>query len=179
MKFWIFLLLFFSLQGEPAQVLIIRHAEKPPEGEHLDQKGRERAFALAPFFLGRAEVLDFGLPVAIYAMGQNREDSSLRPQETVQEVAKALNLQPITRFKKGDEALMAEEILLNKEYHGKSILICWEHHSIQDIVKAFNFPEPPKWHGSVFDRVYKLILGNGSRAFYNLPQRLLFEDSPR
>ena len=177
MKFLIFLLAFFSLNAIPAEILIIRHAEKPPEGEHLDQKGWERAFALAPFFKGRAEMLEFGPPVAIYAMGQHKEESSLRPQETVQEVAKVLNLTPVTRFIKGEEREMVEEILKNSEYSNKTVLICWEHKEIEEIVKAFDFPAPSKWHGSVFDRVYKLNLQNGKRGFQNLPQRLLFDDS--
>lgn len=177
MKFWILVLALFSLEATPAQVLIIRHAEKPAEGIHLDQRGWERAYALAPFFKGRPEVLEFGPPVAIFAMGQSHEDSSLRPQETVQEIGKIFNIRPITQYTKKQSEELVKEILSNPAYEGKSVLICWEHKAIAEIVEKFG-AHPPKWHGSVFDRVYKLVFRGSAVDFYDLPQRLLFDDSP-
>ena len=52
--------------GRPDQVIIIRHAEKPEEGEDLTAKGRQRAAALAPFFQDGEHLT----PVAIYARAQ-------------------------------------------------------------------------------------------------------------
>ena len=62
------LCLLLSLVGavalaKPGQVIIIRHGEKPAEGDDLTVKGRERAAALAPFFQDG----DYR-PVAIYAV---------------------------------------------------------------------------------------------------------------
>ena len=39
--------LFGEAAAQPAQVLVIRHGEKPESGEHLSLKGQERAAALA------------------------------------------------------------------------------------------------------------------------------------
>ena len=64
------------LSAEPAQVIIIRHAEKPDEGNELSLAGRERAAALAPYFLGETALLRFGPPVAIYV--QRRRKKLLR-----------------------------------------------------------------------------------------------------
>lgn len=56
MHYWKMILCFlatvscFSLHAAPAQIIIIRHAEKPPEGNQLSIKGMERAAALIPFF---------------------------------------------------------------------------------------------------------------------------------
>lgn len=175
----LFLVIFFvSLEAVPAQVLIIRHGEKPPEGNHLNVRGWERAYALVPFFQGRQDLLVFGKPFAIYAMGQLREDSSLRPIETVRLLAETLKIPLITNFKHYQFPEMANEILRRSEYEGKSILICWEHKSINDIAKALGVKEDlKKWKGAIYDRVYKLTYKNGAVEFENLPQRLLFGDS--
>lgn len=177
--FLLFLALFFiSLEAIPAQVLIIRHGEKPPEGIHLNTRGKERAYALVPFFEGREEFLVYGKPYAIYAMGQNREDSSLRPIETVQLLASTLNIPLITNFKHYQFKEMADEILNRTDYEGKSILISWEHKSINDIAKALGVKEEiKKWKSGIYDRVYKLSFKSGEVKFEDLPQRLLFGDS--
>jgi hypothetical protein len=74
------IVLFFasSLLAEPAQVIIIRHAEKPEDGNELSLEGRERAAALAPYFLANLDLLEFGPPVAIYAQAQKRLYMTIR-----------------------------------------------------------------------------------------------------
>jgi len=39
-----------SLHADPAQVILIRHAEKPEQGHDLSLPGRQRAAALVPYF---------------------------------------------------------------------------------------------------------------------------------
>lgn len=176
---YLFLVLFFvTLEAIPAQVLIIRHGEKPPEGIHLNVRGWERAYALVPFFQGREDLLVYGNPFAIYAMGQNREDTSVRPIETVRLLAETLKVPFITSYKHYQYPEMVQEILSRPEYEGKSILISWEHNSINDIAKALGVKEDlKKWKGDIYDRVYKLTFKHGVVKFENLPQRLLFGDS--
>ena len=60
------------LCAQPAQVILIRHAEKPPTGNMLNTKGRERAAALVPYLLETDDLTKFGKPVAIYAQQPNR-----------------------------------------------------------------------------------------------------------
>jgi hypothetical protein len=93
----IWLLSFSPLSAEPAKVMIIRHGEKPDEGHCLSLKGWQRAAALVPFFLGAtADECDplpgFGTPVAIYAQKPTQGNKSLRPMQTVQGLARALQL---------------------------------------------------------------------------------------
>jgi hypothetical protein len=52
----------------PAQVLIIRHAEKGASGKDLSSAGDARAQALVGFFENNPEVTQYGTPAAIYAM---------------------------------------------------------------------------------------------------------------
>ena len=55
--------------AQPAQVLIIRHAEKSPQGSavSLSIKGQERAMAFVPFFTQTPELIYQGLPTALFA----------------------------------------------------------------------------------------------------------------
>ena len=54
--------------GKPDQVIVMRHGEKPDQGDDLSLKGNERAAWLVPFFKDG----DNGTPVAVYA-GSKRE----------------------------------------------------------------------------------------------------------
>lgn len=163
----------------PAQVILIRHGEKPPEGNQLDLKGRERAAALAPYFQGTKEVLEFGTPVAIYAMGLKNEHTSHRPIATVTPLAETLKLKIVEQYTRDEFPKMVAEIQSKKEYEGKMVLISWEHHVIPDIARAFGAADAPKtWPGTAFDRTWILTFEkDGKPTFRNLPQKLLFGDS--
>ena len=164
--------------AKPAQVIVIRHAESAAEGPNLSQRGRERAAALVPYFLGRTEVLEFKTPVAIYAQKSTQKRPSLRPVQTVESLAAALK-QPVIQFPHHEFEKMVAEINAKAEYDGKLVLICWEHLAILDIAKAFNVKDAPsKWKGSVFDRSWSFTFqSDGKISFRNLPQRLLFGDA--
>jgi broad specificity phosphatase PhoE len=168
-----------ALLAEPAEIVIIRHAEKPSQGNELSLAGRERAAALLPYFLGNPEVLDFGRPVAIYAQSQKHTTSSLRPIQTVQPLADALHLKIKDAFDRDDYKKMVAEIKHESKYDGHTVLICWEHKVIPEIAKEFEADDAPRrWHGDSFDRTWVLKGKSGHRyKFKDLPQKLMFGDS--
>ena len=76
----------------PAQVIVIRHAEKPDEeSSHLSEKGQQRAAALAIAFQSQNELTKFGTPVALLAARNRHEDSSQRASETLAPSSQALH----------------------------------------------------------------------------------------
>ena len=165
-------------QGKPAQVILIRHAEKPPEGNELSQKGRERAAALAPYFLGRPEVVQFKTPVAIYAQGLKKEDSCADRWRPYKALAAALKLAVIDKYTHDEFPRMVEEILSRPEYDGKMVLICWEHKAIPDMARAFGVKKPPEWPGAVFDRTWIITFSADKKpSLASLPQKLMYGDS--
>jgi hypothetical protein len=167
--------------GKPAQVILIRHAEKPPEGQELSERGKERAAALAPFFRGRKEVLTFGAPVAIYGERPHKVTSSIRPVETVSPLAHALNQEVIEKFTRKEIDPLAQEILSKPEYAGKMVLVCWEHSMIPPLAKALGCTTAPdKWHGDDFDQLWIITYQiDGTASFRKEPQKLLFGDSAK
>ena len=181
MKYLLTLLLFFTTSlsaGGPAAVVILRHAEKAPKGDFLDQKGRERAAALAPFFIGSEWVFQFGTPISIYAQRPDKEHSSQRPIETMNPLANALNIQINTQYTRELFPQMVTEILLSQKYEGKMVLICWEHDDIPDIARMLGAAEAPKkWKSKAFDRLWILKFVNGAVQFEDQPQSLMYGDS--
>ena len=162
----------------PAQVIIIRHAEKPTTGDDLNAKGRQRAAALTPYFLEAPEVLEYKTPVAIYAQKSTESHKSRRPVDTIKGLAKALN-QDLIQYPREDAMVMVKDIMAKPEYEGRMVLICWSHTGIPDMAKAFGVKEVPEWPGTVYDRNWTITFNKGSATFKNVPQKLMFGDSDK
>jgi hypothetical protein len=176
----LFTSLAFNLSAMPAQVFIIRHAEKPPEGNGLSLKGKERAAALVPYFMETKELIIHGTPVAIYAMAAPKEDSSVRPIDTVKKLADELKITVNTNYVRDNYKKMVDDIKSNAAYSGKTVLISWEHDVIPDIARSFGALQAPyRWQSDVFDRVWMITfeVPTGRAVFQNIPQRLMFGDS--
>jgi hypothetical protein len=157
-----------SLFAQPAQVILIRHAEKPKHDKddpNLSKKGRERAALLVGYFEKTPELIRFGTPFAIYAQqphkrkdGKPKPTSSLRPIQTVTPLAKALK-KDILGTTRDEFQPMVDAIMKDKRYHGKMVLVCWEHNVLPKVAKAFvkgqTVKDAPKWEWPG-DHVYDL-----------------------
>ena len=150
--------------AQPAQIILIRHAEKPadPEDPHLSPAGVKRAERLASFVMTDPAMSRFGLPVAVFATQSTKHGNGQRTQETVAPLARALKLPVQTPFLSKDYAALAKQVLANPAYTGKSVLIAWNHDEIAKLAGALGVkPRPPKWKSSVFDKVYIISYQNG------------------
>ena len=159
----------------PAQILIIRHGEKPADGNQLSVKGWQRAHALVHYFETNPAVTQHGTPVAIYAMKQDGLDGSVRPIQTVTPLAQDLDKDVKTPYLRDDYELLVKEILSDSSLDGKMVLICWEHKVIPDMAHAFGVhPRPNDWDGSDFDTVYEInFSGNQISSFNTFPENVL------
>ena len=165
------------------QVLIIRHAEKPPDeaqSVHLSEQGEKRAKALPQLFEKSANRPDpFSTPDFIFAT-HNTEDSH-RPVETVTPFAKKLGLPINDAFKNKEKGILdlSKEIFGHKRYQGKTVLICWHHGTIPDLAKALRATDvPDKWDHKAFDRVWQITYDQkGKTTFVDRPQLLLPDDA--
>lgn len=157
-------------------ILLIRHGEKPDDKTNINltEKGRQRAAALAPYLLST-----YGAPSAIYAMGQKKPTTSIRPIQTIQPTATASNLTMITRYDKDSYRGMATEILGHADYSGKTIFVCWEHNQLLKIAKKLGVPKNsiPEWQKNDFDHLWKLTYVQDHYNLEVIPQKLLFGDS--
>jgi hypothetical protein len=178
------ILLFFWFAGaatvsaEPAQVILLRHAEKPESGDGLSAKGQQRAAALAPYFLQTEELLTHGEPVAVYAQQPSDNRPSRRSVETVKPLAHALGVK-VRQYRHGEFAKMVKSIVENPKYEGKTVVICFEHYALPEISAALGVKKSPKWPGSVFDRLWIITFRKGKSTLRDVPQRLMYGDSSR
>lgn len=180
---WILLSLICSLYttaavAMPAQVVILRHAEKPDTGDTLSKQGFERAAALVPFFSQLPTVVPFQTPVAIYVPYSSKNHSSTRALQTVSALANVWAVPLYARFTVADTKSLSQEIFSTPSYDDKLVVICWEHDHIPALAQVLGITRPPTWPGTVFDRIWVIDYSNGGvSSFQNLPQKLMYGDS--
>jgi len=116
-----------TMVAQPAQIILLRHAEKPadPEDPHLSPAGVKRAERLVSFIMTDPVMSRFGSPVAVFATQSTKHGNGQRTQETVAPLARALKLPVQTPFLSKDYSALAKRILANPAYAGKTVLICW------------------------------------------------------
>jgi len=151
----------------PAQIILIRHGDEPDDSNdpHLSRAGVQRAEDLVPFITTDSAMTRYGLPVAVFATRTTKHGNAVRTQETVAPLARALKLPVQTPFFSEDYAALAKRILKDPRYAGKTVLICWNHEEIPQLVKALGVsPKPPKWKDSVYDLVYIITYQGGKAA---------------
>jgi hypothetical protein len=121
----------------------------------------------------------FATPGFIFAT-QVSKDSN-RPIETVTPLATALGIHIDDDYADDDKDIetLANAILTESAFAGKTVLICWHHGNIPNIAKALGISKPPKWDGKVFDRVWQITFPKGKAMLQDSPQMLLYGDSAK
>ena len=167
-------------QSQPAEVIIIRHAEEPKGNSiHLSDKGERRAEALVSFFTSDPRVTQHGMPVAFFAP-RPRPNRSRRGEETLLPTASALGQSVREPVNEEQYAALARSILRDRSLRGRTVVIAWTHSYIPRLAAALGVrPTPAAWKSSVFDRAYVITFPRGRATLVNVPQRLLPGDSGR
>jgi hypothetical protein len=180
--FAVLLLTALPVDAQPAQVILLRHAEKPADEAdvHLTARGQERAQALVTL-LGRGSALTSNAPVAaLYATRVTRKSRGQRTGETLAPLSQDLHLPVNTAFHSDDYAALARSVVHNSAYDGKTVIICWTHTEMAQLATALGVkPKPPAWKDKVFDRLWIITPASSSATLREVPQRLLPGDSTR
>ena len=168
-----------SVEAIPFQVILIRHAEKPVSGGNtLSMQGRQRAAALAPFFINNPLFSMYGLPAAIFAQAPKHINDSVRPIETVTPLANALNQTINTGYFRDQHKECAKEILTNSAYNEKMVLCCFEHQAVRSLAKNLGIDTVPSWPKTVYDWVWMINFDSkGNASLQIIPQQLMYGDS--
>ena len=168
-----------TAQAAPAHVVIFRHGEKPSTGSDLSPQGYRRAQALVGYFADNPTIRALGKPAAVFAMSPHGPNGTLRPIETVTPLADALGLSVVKDFEKKQVNQLVDRIMNDPTLDDQTVVICWEHSYILNIVQAFGYDSAPDvWQSSVFDRTWILgFTGERVTSFQDVPQKLLSGDS--
>jgi hypothetical protein len=179
-----------------SKIMVIRHAEKPPndpppygvtwEGEFdkesLTVRGWQRAGALACLFAptyGALQTPSLARPQFLYASKAIKQHGSHRPTETILPLAEKLGIRINTKYPKDGEEEMLEDALSCDGV----VLICWQREYIPAIANHIlgdRTTAPQSWPEGRFDLVwvFDLAATSGGYKFMEVPQCLLSGDSP-
>ena len=145
----------------PAQVVILRHGEKPqdPRNPDLSPVGEERADMLAT-----AIPRLFPHPDFLFAAAPSK--SSDRPVETLTPLARALTMPLHADIADNGYEVLAADLFEKPDYAGKLIIICWHHGYIPDLALALKVPQAEikhapgmdgmHWESDVFDLFWSI-----------------------
>lgn len=145
-----------SSQGSK-KIIIIRHGEKPVEGDNLSCQGLNRAMKLPAVLYKK-----FGVPTSVYvpAINTGKETSTARMYQTAMPLAIKYNLVINTKYEVEDAESLAQSLL---KAEGTSLVI-WEHKAIDNIVKALGVEGKLKWDSNDYDSIWIVTIKNGGAA---------------
>lgn len=172
-----------SPKAYPKTVLLIRHAEEPPDSEmssHLSEAGKRRAEAIVHLF-EKSEARTEPFPKPDFLFAPKPSGKSRRSLETLEPLGKQLNLPIAADREKEDADKLAYAILHDSQYAGKTVLIAWNHSVLPDLARAFQTADvPANWKNSQFDRVWEITFDqSGKAAFRDRAQALMPGDKPK
>jgi hypothetical protein len=171
-------------------IVFIRHAEKPEAGlGQINCRGLNRALALPAVLASKFGKLD-----QIYApdpRGKVHDPAGtfdyLRPLATIEPTAVRLGMAVNCDYRY-DQIKDLETKLLSPERLGQVILVVWEHHFLNQMVKDLvqtkggDPKQVPDWPGSEYDRIdiLRIPAGNAPIAFAQDHENLnhLSDDCP-
>ncbi|KAJ5925347.1 hypothetical protein N7454_007986 [Penicillium verhagenii] len=118
-------------------VYLIRHGEKPKNGNGLNEDGLDRAECIRHLF-GEHSSYNIGY---IMAQKPKKNGRRIRPYETVKPLARDLGIKVDLSCNR-DDARCVKETIANYDGDG-NILICWEHHRLTDLVEELGYEDAP------------------------------------
>lgn len=136
------------------KVVIIRHGEKPENGDNLSCQGENRALQL-PVVLYRK----FGSPDYTYVPSLGLDDATkhARMFQTVSPFAIQYNLTINSKY--GEKKV--EDVAKSIQKKTGTVLLVWEHSAIPELAKALGVENPPEWSGHDFDSIWIITYDQG------------------
>jgi len=143
-----------SLSNNDLRVILIRHGEKPENGDNLSCQGLNRSLQLPDVLYSR-----FGIPDEIYvpAPGVGKSTKNSRMLETITPFAVKYNLKINTSFDVNAVSSLVQDL---KNRSG-TVLIVWEHKELPDIAKGIGINSTLKWKSDDYDSIWIIDVKNG------------------
>ncbi len=149
----------FSCIGEMVpdnnlKVVIIRHGEKPDNGDNLSCQGENRALQLPAVLYQK-----FNKPNYTYVPSLELDKSTkhARMFQTVTPFAIKYDLKVNSKYDEKDFSTIAKNVL---EKTG-TVLMVWEHSAIPPLAEELGVKNPPAWDGKDFDSIWVITYGKG------------------
>src|SRR5882757_7710635 len=152
---------------EPLKIVIIRHGEKPKNGDNLNCQGLNRSQLIPAVIVSK-----FGVPAFSYvpAVGSDSSTKHARMFQTITPLAVKYNLAVNSRFTGKDSAGLVNDILKRNG----TVLVVWDHKSILPILHALGINDPLlKWDDNDFDSIWVISFNNGTAVLTKDKENLM------
>ena len=138
-------LITLSSVADPAEVILIRHGEKPESRKdpHLTPEGRLRATEWKGYFSARTPQ-----PNLLMAPKPSLQHPSVRPIETLEPLAQSLHFTVETPTESGEHAELARQLRSDSRFQNKTVVVCWVHQSLPDLARELGVKNPPAEWGA-------------------------------
>lgn len=143
-------------QAPVLRIIIIRHGEKPVEGDNLSCAGLNRALAL-PAVLSQLMPSPPDYTYVPLIGTDSKNTSTARMFQTVVPYAVQHNLVVNSDYLVDNTAGLAKEL----RYQRGTTLVVWEHNSIPEITKALGIKGPLEWPDADFDSIWTIAFSGG------------------
>jgi hypothetical protein len=142
------------------KVVIIRHSEKPKEGDNLSCQGQNRALQLASVLHAKLNV-----PDEIYVPSLKSDDATKHSRmfQTVSPFAIKYNLPINSKYSSDENIKIAKSVFMKDGL----VLMVWEHSAIQALASALGVNDAPQWADADFDSIWIINYQNG-KAFLSM-----------
>ncbi|GAB2862974.1 histidine phosphatase family protein [Hymenobacter ruber] len=142
------------------RIVIIRHGEKPPEGDNLSCAGLNRALAL-PAVLNQLMPTPPNLAFVPVINTGGKDTTRVRMLQTVMPYAVQHNLTINSNFMVENTKAFAKQL---RRLRG-TVLVVWEHDNIVEIAKDLGLENVPDWPDEDFDSIWDISFsGGGARG---------------
>lgn len=206
MKWLLFFLILLASDAHchPSQIIIFRHGEKVRAdgfiedlNAELNNQGQQRAAYLVSFLLQKKIIDQDKEPIAAFYVPHPKKKimgksyTYIRCAQTILPLYNEANAYHIETegkpvfFNNHFAYNKAEKVLddvLKNDFNGKTVVICWEHLHIPDLLK-FHFqnlkPELPHMGEDRFDLVWVIRFQNNEPTPYVFVQRKTFNSTHR
>lgn len=138
------------------KVVIIRHGEKPKDGDNLSCQGQNRALQLATVLHAKLNIPD---EIYVPSLKSDNATKHSRMFQTISPFAIKYNLPINSQY----DANENENEKIAKRVFKKNglVLLVWEHSAIQALAGALGVNDAPQWAGADFDGIWIINYQDG------------------
>jgi hypothetical protein len=137
------------------RVILIRHGEKPDDGDNLSCSGLNRSLQLPVVIKSK-----YGVPDYIYvpAPGTGKQTKNCRMLQTATPLAVKYNLNINTNYNVDEADKLANNIQKNRG----TILVVWEHKELASIAELLGVKGKLQWDPADFDTIWVITFKHGN-----------------
>jgi hypothetical protein len=129
------------------KVVIIRHGEKPKNGDNLSCQGQNRALQLAAVLHAKLNIPD---EIYVPVLKSDDETKHGRMFQTISPFAIKYNLSINSKYGADESKEIARRVFKKDGL----VLMVWEHSAIQALAGALGVHNAPQWADTDFDSIW-------------------------